>query len=259
MNLLWAFPLSVFLGFMVNYLADLIPMEGAGDVRVCKFCSKPIRIADYLVGRVCSYCSVKVRWRVIFVLFSSFALPLLIEIVMPSNIAHKFWFIISFLFIFHSLGLILVIDIEHKVIYYLTCIVSFLFITPFSIIRNVIFLNRSWYEQPIGLLTGAGICAVIYGLGFIFVSLINTKRKEKFEDVAFGFGDVILGGVLGMWMGFPGIILGMVLSILAGGFVSLIFVIVKKVQKEYQPLTAIPYAPFMIASAVILMFVAYFS
>ncbi len=259
MNLLWALPFSLLFGFLVNYLADFIPMEGAGSIRICKICSRPIRISDYLVGRACSCCTKRIRLRVLFVLFSSFTLPLFIAMFIPSNFSHEFWLIVFFILIYHSLELILVIDIEHKVIYYLTCIISFLFIAPFSIIRNVFFMNRSWYEQPIGLLVGAGICAVIYGLGFIFVKIINKKRKEKYDDVAFGFGDVLLGGVLGMWMGFPGIILGMVFSILAGGLVSLIFIIFKKAQKKYHPLTAIPYAPFMIASAVILMFTAYFS
>ena len=40
-------------------------------------------------------------------------------------------------------------------------------------------------------------------LGVLIIKLINRRRGQPVNDVAFGFGDVNLSGVLGLMLGWP--------------------------------------------------------
>jgi prepilin signal peptidase PulO-like enzyme (type II secretory pathway) len=92
--------------------------------------------------------------------------------------------------------------------------------------------------------------------------LARRKGKSLTED-ALGFGDVNLGGVLGLILGWPGILLGLVLAILLAGVGSLLYLLFSLVTRRYRDDLVIPYGPFLIASAVALLFfknvVSYYS
>ena len=72
--------------------------------------------------------------------------------------------------------------------------------------------------------------------------------------MALGFGDVNLAGVLGLLLGWPGIVLGLLLAILIGGVVSLVYLVVMAVLRRYHTFMAIPYGPFLIISAILLLY-----
>jgi prepilin signal peptidase PulO-like enzyme (type II secretory pathway) len=57
----------------------------------------------------------------------------------------------------------------------------------------------------------------------MFVRFINRRRMRTPEGEALGFGDVILGGVLGLLLGWPAIVLGLVVAFLLGGIFSLFY------------------------------------
>ena len=79
-------------------------------------------------------------------------------------------------------------------------------------------------------------------------------RGQSEVGVALGFGDVTLAGVLGLILGWPGIMAGLLLAILLGGLVSGIYLIVLVILKRYQLFSAIPYAPFLVLSTIILLY-----
>jgi len=79
-------------------------------------------------------------------------------------------------------------------------------------------------------------------------------RGRKVDDVALGFGDVNLSGILGLLLGWPGIVLGLTLAILTAGAVSLIYLLVMLILRKYRLYAAVPYGPFLIAGAVILIY-----
>jgi leader peptidase (prepilin peptidase)/N-methyltransferase len=79
-------------------------------------------------------------------------------------------------------------------------------------------------------------------------------RGKPVEEDALGYGDVNLSGVLGLMLGWPGILAGLTIAILLGGAVSLIYLLVTVATRRYQAFTAIPYGPFLIAAAIVLLF-----
>jgi leader peptidase (prepilin peptidase)/N-methyltransferase len=93
-----------------------------------------------------------------------------------------------------------------------------------------------------------------YFLGEVFARYVSKRRNEPLEEVALGFGDVNLAGITGLLLGWPGIIIGLLFTILAGGLVSLLIVIVMLIRRQYKAFLAIPYAPFLILSVIILIF-----
>lgn len=83
---------------------------------------------------------------------------------------------------------------------------------------------------------------------------LSHRRGDITDDEAIGFGDVNLSGVIGLMLGWPGIMAGLFLTIIIAGIVSLIYLVLQLVTRRYQAFMAIPYGPFLVASAVILLY-----
>ena len=62
---------------------------------------------------------------------------------------------------------------------------------------------------------------VLYLLGEVFVRYVSRRRGEPVNEVALGFGDVTLAGIAGLFLGWPGIAFGLILTVFAGGAFSL--------------------------------------
>lgn len=76
----------------------------------------------------------------------------------------------------------------------------------------------------------------------------------RLDEEALGFGDVILSGVLGLILGWPGILLGLTLAILTGGLVSFIFILITALAGRYRAFSYIPYGPFLVLGSGGLLF-----
>jgi hypothetical protein len=55
-------------------------------------------------------------------------------------------------------------------------------------------------------------------------------------------------------LGWPGIVLGLVVAVLAGGVVSILYLIYMMITDRLKAFSAIPYAPFLILSAFFLLY-----
>ena len=115
-------------------------------------------------------------------------------------------------------------------------------------------LLHGWQSTLIGGLAGFMIMLGLYLLGAALVRFMGLKSGKPIEEEALGFGDVNLGGILGLILGWPGILAGIILAILIGGAISLIYLIVMAFQRRYQSFSAIPYGPFLVAAAFFLLF-----
>ena len=93
---------------------------------------------------------------------------------------------------------------------------------------------------------GFGSFLLLYYLGQVFANFMARRRGEAIDEVAFGFGDVTLAGVVGLTVGWPGVIIALVLGILAAGFFSFIFILGMLIRRQYNPFMPIPYGPFLI-------------
>jgi len=69
------------------------------------------------------------------------------------------------------------------------------------------------------------------------------------DEVALGFGDVTLATIIGLAVGFPGVIEALLRGILAAGLFSIAYLVFMKIRRRYSAFTPIPYGPFLILGA----------
>jgi leader peptidase (prepilin peptidase)/N-methyltransferase len=106
----------------------------------------------------------------------------------------------------------------------------------------------------LGGVVGFAIMWLFYQLGVLIIKLVNRRKGEPVNDVALGFGDVNLSGVLGLMLGWPLILLGLVVAVVLGGLISLIYILVMLVTRKYHAFAALPYGPFLVIGAVLLIY-----
>ena len=94
----------------------------------------------------------------------------------------------------------------------------------------------------LGMLVGGGI--------FLLITIIGGFIAGK---EAMGFGDVKLMGALGLFLGWPSIIIVAVISFLLAAIISIgILIAKKKGTNEY-----IPFGPFIVVSTLIVIFIPF--
>jgi len=230
-------------GILVNYLGDVLPMTRHFSQPYCTRCGDPRTFWNYISWHPCVSCNARRPLRDwLFQLFYVVAFSILW--VHPS-VRLGYW-IGSLLFVFF--GIVFLIDYEHRLVLNQVSIAG-------GILGLVvgIWLHNTW-ETIVGGAAGFGIMLVLYYIGEVYARWMARKRGQELDEVALGFGDVNLSGVLGLILGWPGIVVGIVFAILAGGFFSLGYIIFLFIAKKYKPFTAIPYAPFLIIGAMILLY-----
>lgn len=257
MLIVW-FSLGLVAGVALNSLADNLPPDALGGRHApraphCHYCGRPhhprywLAVAS-LVGRQgrCEHCAAPrplrqavveaataLSWMGVWVWSGGvwrLALPALVVVV---------------IFI-----LITVIDVEHRLILWNV-------IWPAAVIvavLNGLTPERGWEKTLVGGLAGYGIVWGVYKLAEGYAWLAGRLRGEPLTEVAFGGGDVNLAGVLGLTVGWTGILLSLIITVFAGGLFSAAFLLVQTVRRRYDPHTPIPYAPFLILGATIIYF-----
>ncbi len=113
----------------------------------------------------------------------------------------------------------------------------------------------AWYSPNV---VGWGSWVLDYAgnlfFGAFFGQWLAKKRGQELTEPALGFGDVNLAGIIGLGLGWPGVIAGLFLAILLGGVVSILYLAYTLLTRRYRPFLAIPYAPFLILALVFLLF-----
>jgi prepilin signal peptidase PulO-like enzyme (type II secretory pathway) len=105
----------------------------------------------------------------------------------------------------------------------------------------------------IGGVAGFTVMLALYFLGDMLGRGLAKLRKEPWTETALGFGDVNLSAVIGLLMGWPGVVAALVLGVAIAGVYSLGFVILSLFKGKYKMWAAIPYAPFLCIGAVLLV------
>jgi leader peptidase (prepilin peptidase)/N-methyltransferase len=162
-------------------------------------------------------------------------------------------------------GVITVIDLEHRLILH-----------PTSLFGAVLgFFIGTFIHSRIddkGILLGMGMSLLggVFGFGVMFLlyqfgTLVARFRARRMqaagqaddEEEALGGGDVYLAGVLGLMLGWPFIVTALAWGVIFGGVISLLLLTALVVRRRYSSealLTFIPYGPFFIVAAALLLF-----
>jgi leader peptidase (prepilin peptidase)/N-methyltransferase len=234
-----------FTGSLLNYLADVLPVSPRKWQTTCGACQMPRRLGDYLAMRACRSCGQK-RSRRSWIVQISALLGSSLLLLFPPN-RFGFWPILPYMIYF---ALVAIIDIEHRLILHIVSLIGAILVLPIGLVWN------GWISTLIGGAAGAGIMLALYLLGELFRKGVSRSRNEEVTEEALGFGDVTLSGVLGLMLGWPKISFDIIFAIFLAGLVSAAYLLWMAIRRNYHPFTAIPYGPFLLIGAVILIYLA---
>jgi len=232
-------------GSVLNYLADVLPRTRSFSAPVCAICEHKKTFFEFLFPQKCHSCQVGPQRRTWIVQIVSLILvPVLSFYPAP---ALGFWLSLG---VFFYLALVFVIDVQHKAILHEVSLVGAILAVPFGLWLN------GWQKTLIGFAIGLGVMLALYYFGILFTKWMSKARGQEIDEVALGFGDVTLSTVLGILLGSPRIIVSLFFAILLGGLMSGLYILAQMALKRYKAFTAIPYAPFLVIAAVVLIYMA---
>jgi prepilin signal peptidase PulO-like enzyme (type II secretory pathway) len=195
----------------------------------------PVASFIFLGGR-CRYCHKKISWQYPLVELATGLLFVLAYIIESSNYrlpTTDYRLLILLLRDFFALSALMIIFVSDWL--YLT--IPDEVVLPAIII--IFFLNLllgiSWIALVLGLLVGGGFFALQYVLS---------------KGVWVGGGDLRLGVLIGVLVGWPFILAALFIAYLAGALVALILLAVKKA----TPKTQIPFGIFLAPAALVILF-----
>lgn len=141
--------------------------------------------------------------------------------------------------------LVLVTDIEHRLILHSVTIPA----AVVFLVLGSLTPTKGFLTTLLGGLAGFWSVYLLYLLGGAFALLMAKLRGQELEEIAFGFGDVTLSGVIGLIMGWPGVLISLLLGVLFAGAFSLIYILTMLALRRYNPFQPIPYGPFLVLGA----------
>jgi len=247
-------------GLFINYASDVLPSTRRFSRPVCKDCSAPYSWGDYLLLRACRSCSEKRSlrtWLIQILVTVSFIYIWIhpskaLGIPLGMIVLTYFW-------------LLTVIDMEHRLILFPTI----LFGAVLGLIVGTSIHSRIDHN---GVLIGLGLSLLggVFGYVVMFLfykagELVARYRARKLveagqvddQEEALGGGDVYLAAVLGLMLGWNFIVLGLAWGVIFAGIFSLLYLAILLVRRRYSSealMTFIPYGPFFILAASLLLF-----
>lgn len=249
---------GLIVGAAINLLSDQLPRwRNVRRLPFCPACQAPrparaaIATLAYLSGTArCRSCGVRIRARHPLVELGTAALFAFLWVRYGAPGEQ----VLLLLYTVYSsiLILVLVIDLEHKLILNIVMYPAWAIALLGSLIHPTDYFSRL---ALIGGALGFGILFLVYLMGELFVKMMSRARGKPINAVAFGFGDVRLGGFLGLILGFPYVLHAIFYAILLGGLAGMIYWLIRAViLRNYSLFTAIPYGPFLVAGGMAVLF-----
>lgn len=253
----WIIPLFVgwISGWVVNYIADVLPLTRKFSSPVCLQCGSNFRLVEYLFFRSCS--NGHARTARVWIVQLTMTVLNVITYLQPS--ATIGYWIGSLLLLY--IGVVFVIDMEHRLILHPTSVAGVILALATGIFAHGLI------PTLLGGLGGLVIMLLFYFFGVLFARLrarrMQAQGLEADDEEALGQGDVILVTILGFLVGWPLVWFMIVISILLGGMVSFFLIIGLLITRRYNSnalMVFIPFGPyFLIGAGLIIYFPAVLS
>ncbi len=229
--------IGLVVGGVVNALADVYPYRSKKvGGPTCPACDQPrsalqaLAVIAYLTGRrACSKCGRPIAVRNLWV---ELGLAVLFALVY-SYYADVVPLIIAS-FYTSVLALVTVTDLEHRLIPNRAILPAILIAALLSPVQ----FGPGWYLALVGGAIGYGF--------FWFAAAVGNRFIGR---GAMGGGDIKLAAFVGLITGFPGVITALVVTIIAGGVISLVLLLTRVVTLR----SGIPYGPFIVLGGFITM------
>ncbi|GAB4574104.1 MAG: hypothetical protein Kow0077_19010 [Anaerolineae bacterium] len=145
------------------------------------------------------------------------------------------------------MALITVIDLEHRLVLFVVVLPA----AALAVVESIL------TPEPPPVLRDALLGGVVgFALYFVmFLGGVVFSRLSRTDEIAFGFGDVMLGILSGLLLGWRPIFLALILTVVLGALGAVAFLVSKVVSRTgYSLFTALPYGPYIVAATLIIMF-----
>ena len=244
MGLLLSGLLGLLAGFLVNYLSDVLPVKRSLEKPGCKGCGADYSWKNYLLLTTCPNCAAARSWRTYISLGAGILISMALWLSPPLRMGYWLGLLVITYF-----AVVIVIDLEHRLILHMVSLAG----APLGLLTGIIRYNL--VDSLLGGLAGLGIMLLFYWFGTLFARFRSRKLGHDDGEEALGFGDVTISAVLGLMLGWPVIIYGLMIGILLGGFFSLGIVLFLVATKRYQTMSIYTaYGPYLVFGAIILMY-----
>jgi prepilin signal peptidase PulO-like enzyme (type II secretory pathway) len=148
--------------------------------------------------------------------------------------------------------LISVIDIEHYIIITPVIAVSCALAMAIAVLFPEDDVETR--EYFIGGGVGLAIFLLMYWGGLLFASLVGAARGQKLDEVAFGFGDVMLATLCGLMIGWAALIFALLITVFIGALGALLYMVGRQFTSDkYALFTPLPYGPYIVIGTIIMM------
>ncbi len=246
LNFFWLIPLSILVSIMTNHLADSLPKIRKITFKpMCLECHQTLVLSRHISFKACPHCQSKPGTRR-YLLPIIFIITYVLLYLFPPEFSGFYLTLIIVTFLY----LVFIIDLEHRLILHPVSIFGAFLFTIIGLYLN------GWQKTILGGGIGFLFMYGLYLFGILFSKWMAKKRGETLDEVALGYGDVNLTAILGLLFGWPRIAVLLFFAILIGGIFSAIYLVLLKIRKRYELFTPIPYAPFLIISALLLMYIS---
>jgi leader peptidase (prepilin peptidase)/N-methyltransferase len=142
--------------------------------------------------------------------------------------------------------LITVIDLEHRLILFVVIVPACVFALLVGAISPE--QGRSFVEYLIGGAVGFGVFFVMFLGGGLFTAAVQR------DEVAFGFGDVMLATLSGFMLGWRAFIFAALITVFVGAFGSLLYIFGRTlVRRRYRWFTPLPYGPYIVLGTLVML------
>jgi len=159
-------------------------------------------------------------------------------------------------------SLIIVIDIEHKLILFVVIIPSSLLAISDALLTEVSIsssLDLAMHQPQlknslIGGAVGFIVFFIMYNGGFLFTYVMGILRGQKIEEVAFGYGDVMMAMLSGLILGWEPLLVAMFITVFLGAFGAIVYMTSRLfLGQKYSAYTALPYGPYIVIGTLIML------
>jgi len=237
--------------YLVNYLADVLPTQRKLGKPTCPQCDANFNGRDYLLLRRCASCGKPRAARAWATLIALAGLSVYLWFFAPKNLGYGLSALIIAYF-----AVIFIIDLEQRLILHVSSYFGM------ALMALIGWKLRGVSSTLLGGIFGFGFMLALYYLGVYFARYRARKMQQagqtEDDEEALGFGDVMLGGVLGLLLGarliWSGLLQGILLAGIFGIFLVLFMLFVRR-YKENALMIFMPYGPFLILSAFLTVFV----
>jgi len=247
MSLITVLIIGAISGMLVNYFSDVLPVSRHFDRPSCAHCGDKFSMIEYLTFQKCPACGQERSIRAFVVITFAVAFTLFLYYFPFSDLS--LWASLPILI---YLGSILVIDYEHRLVLYQTSIFGFVLFLLYGVVLHGL------SAALVGGIVGLSIMLVFYFLGIGFSKVMGNLRHREIEEVAFGFGDVCLGTILGLLTGWPGIMGAFIISMIAFVAFSFIYLLILIILGKYRAFSnTLPFTFFLVFGAITIFYLSF--